>query len=431
MPALEAALAWLDDHVDYEAIASGRHPVPSLGRMQELCALMGDPQHTAPVVHVTGTNGKGSTVRMVTSLLAASGLSVGTYTSPDLERVNERLSRNGEPISDDELAEVLVGIAALEASSGVRPTRFEALTLAAFRWFADLPVDAVVLEVGMAGRHDATNVADGVVAVVTNVGLDHTAVLGPTRRHIAAEKAGIVKPVSTLVLGETDPELVPFFTDEGPARTWLRDEDFGCTANRLAVGGRAVDLRTPEAAYDEVFLPLHGAHQGDNAACAVAAAEAFFERPLEDELLRSALEDVAVPGRFEVVRRNPLVVLDGAHNPDGARAAAATLDDIAVSGERILVVGMNRDRDAVELLEALEAGRALRVVATAAPWVRAMPAEQVAAAAASLGVEAVAVPDIDQAVASAVADAGPGDVVLVAGSLHVVGAARKALVRGG
>ncbi|MCI3950440.1 MAG: folylpolyglutamate synthase/dihydrofolate synthase [Acidimicrobiales bacterium] len=140
---------------------------------------------------------------------------------------------------------------------------------------------------------------------------------------------------------------------------------------------------------------------------------------------------MAVPGRFEVVRRNPLVVLDGAHNPDGARAAAATLDDIAVSGERILVVGMNRDRDAVELLEALEAGRALRVVATAAPWVRAMPPEQVAAAAASLGVEAVAVPDIDQAVASAVADAGPGDVVLVAGSLHVVGAARKALVRAG
>lgn len=429
MPALEAALAWLDDHVDYEAIAAGRHPVPSLGRMQELCALMGDPQHTAPVIHVTGTNGKGSTVRMATALLAASGLSVGTYTSPDLERVNERLSRNGEPIADDELAEVLVGIAALEASSGVRPTRFEALTLAAFRWFADLPVDAVVLEVGMAGRRDATNVADGMVAVVTNVGLDHTAVLGPTRRHIAAEKAGIVKPGSTLVLGETDPELVPLFTDEGPERTWLRDEDFGCTANRLAVGGRSVDLRTPAASYDEVFLPLHGAHQGDNAACAVAATEAFFDRPLDDDLLRGALEDVAVPGRFEVVRRNPLVVLDGAHNPDGARTAAAALDDLAVTGDRILVVGMNRDRDAIELLEALDVRRARRVVATAAAFVRAMPAEEVAAAAASLGVEAVAEPDIGRAVATALAAAGAGDVVLIAGSLHVVGAARAALAR--
>src|SRR5919112_893890 len=361
MPALEAALAWLDDHVDYEAIAAGRHPVPSLGRMEELCALMGDPQHTAPVVHVTGTNGKGSTVRMITSLLAASGLSIGTYTSPDLERINERLARNGEPISDDELAEVLVGVAALEASSGIRPTRFEALTLAAFRWFADLPVDAVVLEVGM----------------VTNVGLDHTAVLGPTRGHIAAEKAGIVKPASTLVLGETDPELVPLFTDRGPAATWLRDEEFGVTANRLAVGGRSIDLRTPGASYDEVFLPLHGAHQGDNAACAVAAAEAFFERPLEDDVLRAALEDVVVPGRFEVLRRSPLVVLDGAHNPDGARTAAAALDDLAVSGQRILVVGMNRDRDAVELLEALDAQQAARVVATAAPWVRAKPAEEV------------------------------------------------------
>jgi dihydrofolate synthase/folylpolyglutamate synthase len=382
------------------------------------------------VVHVTGTNGKGSTVRMVTALLGASGLTVGTYTSPHLERINERLSRNGEPISDDELAEQLVGIAALEASSGVRPTRFEALTLAAFRWFADLPVDAVVLEVGMAGRHDATNVADGVVAVVTNVGLDHTAVLGPTRAHIAAEKAGIVKPISTLVLGETDPELVPLFTAEGPARTWLRDEDFGCTANRLAVGGRSVDLRTPAAVYDEVFLPLHGAHQGDNAACAVAACEAFFERPLEEDLLRGALEDVVVPGRFEVVRRNPLVVLDGAHNADGARSAAAALDDLAVSGDRILVVGMNRDRDAVELLEALDAPLARRVVATAAPWLRAMPADEVAAAAASLGVDAVAVPDIGEAVGTAIAAAGPGDLVLVAGSLYVVGAARTALAAG-
>jgi dihydrofolate synthase / folylpolyglutamate synthase len=179
-----------------------------------------------------------------------------------------------------------------------------------------------------------------------------------------------------------------------------------------------------------VFLPLHGAHQGDNAACAVAAAEAFFERPLEDELLRGALEDVVVPGRFEVVRRNPLVVLDGAHNPAGAQAAAEALDDLAVSGDRILVVGMNRDRDAVELLEALEAGRARRVVATAAPWVRAMPAEEVAAAASSLGIDAVAVPDVDRAVAAAVGEAGPGDVVLVAGSLYVVGAARTALARG-
>jgi dihydrofolate synthase/folylpolyglutamate synthase len=430
MPALEAALAWLDDHVDYEAIASGRHPVPSLGRMEELCALMGDPQHTYPIVHVTGTNGKGSTVRMTTALLAASGLNVGTFTSPDLGRVNERLSRNGEDISDDELAEALVGIAALEASSGVRPTRFEALTLAAFRWFADLPVDAVVLEVGMAGRLDATNVADGLVAVVTNVGLDHTAVLGPTRGHIAAEKAGIVKPISTLVLGETDPELVPLFTAQGPARTWLRDEDFGVTANRLAVGGRSIDLRTPSASYDEVFLPLHGAHQGDNAACAVAAAEAFFERPLEDELVRGALEDVVVPGRFEVLRRNPLVIVDGAHNADGARTAAAALDDLAVPGDRILVVGMNKDRDAVELLEALDAGQASRLVATAAPWVRAMPAEEVAAAAASLGIDAVAVPDIGEAIATAIDAAGRGGVVLVAGSLHVIGPARKVLTGG-
>ena len=194
-----------------------------------------------------------------------------------------------------------------EALAGVEPSYFELLTAAAFRWFADVAVDVAVVEVGLLGRWDATNVADGQVAVVTNVGLDHTDVAGPTGVDIAAEKAGIVKPGASLVLGETDPELVPVFLAERPGETLRRaTSTSACNDNILAVGGRLLDLRTPGAAYDELFLPLHGAHQGDNAAAALAAVEAFFGGPLAPELVTAGFENVVMPGRFEVVGRHPL-----------------------------------------------------------------------------------------------------------------------------
>lgn len=422
------ALGYLNAHVNLEALAAGRYETPTLERMERLCALMADPQHTQPVVHVTGTNGKGSTARMATALLAASGLAVGTYTSPDITRVNERLSRNGVPIDDAELTDAIAGVALLEELSGIRPSRFEILTLAAFRWFADIAVDVAVVEVGMGGRWDATNVVDATVAVVTNVGLDHTGVLGSTRADIAREKSGIVTPGSVLVLGETDPELVEIFEDAGPAATWRRHQDFACTSNEVAVGGRALELCTPGTRYDEVFLPLHGAHQGDNAAAALAAVEAFFGRPLADDVVREALAGVTAPGRFEIVGRQPLVVLDGAHNPDGSRAAADTLDDFSVDGDRILVVGMNQGRSAPEMLAALGAEHARLVVACAPDWPRALPAADVAAAAAALGVEVELVASIAEAVQRALAVASADDLVLVTGSLHVVGAARSMLV---
>ena len=423
----EQALAYLDDHTDLERMAAGTWSAPTLDRMRGLAELLAEPQHAQPTIHITGTNGKGSVARMVTALLGAHNLGVGTYTSPDLERVNERIARNGEPIDDEAFAEAVGAIAELEALSGISPHRFEILTLAAFRWFADVAVDAAVVEVGLAGRWDATNIVDGAVAVVTNVGLDHTEVLGPTRSHVAAEKAGIIKPGSTLVLGETDPELVPLFEAEGPARTWLRDRDFGCTGNVVAVGGRSVDLFTPNARYDDVFLAVHGAHQGDNAAVALAAAEAFFDRPLDEEVVREALATVVVPGRFEVIARSPLVVLDGAHNPDGARAAAETLADFGFAGERFLVVGMNKGRDPLEMLEALEAGAARGIVATAVDFPRAMPAEEIAAAARSLGLDVEVVGSVPAAVQRAIGLANEDDVVLVAGSLYVVGEARRSL----
>ncbi|MCU1484881.1 MAG: folC [Actinomycetia bacterium] len=423
----EQALAYLDDHTDLERMAAGTWEPPTLDRMRALAELLAEPQHAQPAIHVTGTNGKGSTVRILSALVAAHNLSVGTYTSPDLERVNERLARNGEPIDDESFAEAVGAVADLEGLSGIRPHRFEILTLAALRWFADLPVDAAVVEVGLGGRWDATNVVDAAVAVVTNVGLDHTEVLGPTREHVAREKAGIVKPGSTLVLGETDPALVSIFEDEGPARVLLRDRDFACTGNLVAVGGRAIGITTPLATYDDVFLSLHGAHQGDNAALAVAAAEAFFERPLDEEVVREALATVAVPGRFEVVGRSPLVVLDGAHNPDGARAASATLSDFGFGGERFLVVGMNKGRDALQMLQLLDAGLARGVIATAVDFPRAMPPEEIAEAARALGVDVEVVRDVPSAVQRAVGMAGEDDLVLVTGSLYVVGEARRAV----
>ena len=429
----EQALAYLDEHTDLERLVAGTWEPPTLDRMRVLADLLAGPQHAQPAVHVTGTNGKGSTVRMVSQLLAAHNLSVGTYTSPDLQRVNERLARNGEPIDDDSFAEVVEAVAAVEGLSGIRPHRFEVLTLAAFRWFADASVDAAVVEVGLGGRWDATNVVDAAVAVVTNVGLDHTEVLGPTRADVAGEKAGIVKPESMLVLGETDPELVPIFEAEGPSSTWLRDREFGCTANHVAVGGRVVDLYTPGARYDDLFLALHGAHQGENAAVALAAAEAFFGRPLDDEVVRDAFATVQVPGRFEVVGRAPLVVLDGAHNPDGATTLATAVDDLAPhlsSGRPTLVLAAMADKDVAGVVAALARAPALasaRVICTAVKGSRAMsPADLADAWRSVAGGRVATAPDPAAALEAALGT--DGGAVIVAGSLYLVGAVRALLV---
>jgi dihydrofolate synthase / folylpolyglutamate synthase len=403
--------------------------------MRSLVDVLGQPQHDYPVIHITGTNGKGSTARMATALLAAHQLAVGTYTSPHLEHVTERISRNLEPIDPEELAGVLGELATLEDQRffAGRPSYFELLTAAAFAWFSQVAVDAAVVEVGLLGRYDATNVADGQVAVVTNVGKDHTDGVGDWRRRIAGEKAGIVKPGSHLVLGETSPDLRPVFTAEGPATTWVRDEDFGVVTDRLALGGHVVDLRTPHGMLEEVFLPLHGAHQAQNAAVAVAAVEAFFDRPLDPGVVAEAFADLRIPGRFEVVHRAPLLVLDGAHNPDGARAAAATLaDEFDVAGTRRWVIGPLAGRDVDELLEAFGVRPGDHVVATTAPSPRGVPAADVAKAAEARGADAEAVADVDAAVAAAwgaATAAGEGDLVIVTGSLYVVGAARTACRR--
>jgi dihydrofolate synthase/folylpolyglutamate synthase len=432
MPALDPssladALAYLDSHVNFET-APARRAAPTLDRMIELCRLLGDPQAACPVVHLTGTNGKGSTARMVSSLIAAHGLSVGTYTSPHLERINERMAVNGEPIDDASLAERLLALRPYEEHLGVRLTHFELLTAAALWWFADVAVEALVLEVGMGGRWDATNVADGAVAVVTNVALDHAEVIGPTRTEISVEKSGIIKPDSVVVLGETDPELVAIFERRPSAGVWLRHRDFGCERNVVAIGGRLLDLRTPSGLAEEVYLPLHGPHQGENAACALAAAEAFFGRRLDDAVVNEAFAAVRVPGRFEVVRRRPLVVLDGAHNPAGAQALARTLeDDFGGRAPEVLVVGFTGGRDPAEMLKVLGADRSRLVLACRPPSPRGLDPAEVVAAASGLGIRAEAAPSVPAAIARAMEAVADEEFVLVTGSLYVVGDARRVL----
>lgn len=428
---LPDALAWLDTHHNRELVPGGTAAGGdglSLEAMARLCELLGDPQRAYPVVHVTGTNGKGSVAAMVSALLEAHGLRVGTYTSPHLRRVNERMACNGEPISDDELAEVLADVAAREELVGSTLTWFEIVTAAALSWFATIAVDVAVIEVGMLGRHDATNVVDAAVAVVTNIGRDHTDGVGDWRLAVASEKAGIVGPESVLVLGETDPRLRPVFAAEGPAALWASGEDFEATAVRPAVGGQVADLRTPEGTFDDVFIAAHGHHQADNAAMAVAATEAFFGRPPDPVVLGEVLGGLALPGRFEVLSHQPLVVLDGAHNPPAAEVVAQTLDTaFHTTGRRLLVLGMLADRDPAAFLDALETVRVDAVVTCTVPSPRAASAADLAAVVSRRGLAVEVVDDPTEAVRRAIDAAADDDLVLVTGSLYLVGALSKSL----
>jgi len=435
----DRARAWLEAHVNLEALGvpagtPRRAAHPTLARMASLGELLGSPQLEYPVVHVTGTNGKTSAVRLAAALLAERGLSVGAYTSPDLERVNERIAWNGHPIDDPTLDELLALVATIEPHLPAVPSYFEILTAVAYRWFADVAVAAAVVEVGLGGRWDATNIADGQVAVVTNVSIDHAEFLGRDRVEIAQEKAGIVKPGATLILGETDPTIQVPFLQRDAAHIVVRDRDFGVSANRLAHGGRLIGLYTPQARYDDVFLSLHGAHQADNAAVAVAAVEALLEHPLDADLVAHVLGQARAPGRLEVVGHHPLVLLDGAHNVAGAHALREALAEEFPASARTLVVGILREKDPSEMLEALGASAATRVVACEAPSPRALAAAEVAKAARGLGLPAdrvEAVPDVGQALAAAGVHTPPDGQIVVTGSLYVVGAARAVTGPGG
>ena len=290
----EEALAYLDEHASYEK--TGRITDPSLDKIAQLLGVLGDPQHDFRVIHVTGTNGKGSTSQIITRLLMAHGLKVGTYCSPHLESVRERILVNGEPIHEEDFAETVAAIANAEGISGVRPSYFEIMTAAAFRWFSDDAVEVAVVEVGMLGRWDATNVVRPDVSVVTNIALDHMEFAGPTHEHIAREKAGIMKSSGVAVIGEPSESLRAVFAAEPNAGILFRHEHFDVIDNHLALGGRSLHVRTPHADYVDVFLPLHGWHQGENASVAIVAVEAFFGGAIDRDTLNEGLSAVTMPG---------------------------------------------------------------------------------------------------------------------------------------
>lgn len=424
-----AALDHLESLINHEVRPrAGRIAGLSLEAMRRLTSAMGEPQQCYRAIHVTGTNGKGSTVRMTARLLQEMGLRVGAYTSPHLVSPTERISVDGEAIDAEAFAAAVGDVARFTDHLEMRPTWFETVTAAALQHFADVAVDAAVIEVGMLGRFDATNVVNGEVAVLTNVGMDHTDGRGDWRAAVAQEKAGIVKPRSVVVCGETDDRVRETFRSEPHAAMIERGRDFGASGERLALGGWQADLRTPFGVHEQMLVPLHGRYQIANASLAVAAAESFFDAALPDDVVSLGLSEARVPGRLEIAGRRPLVLLDGAHNPDGARAAVAALqEDFASVQRRFLVVGMQAGRDVSGVLSALEAERAELVVACTAPTTRGIPAAEIAAAAASLGAPCRHAHSVADALDLALGLAGADDVVVVAGSFTVVGAAKVAL----
>jgi dihydrofolate synthase/folylpolyglutamate synthase len=417
---------------------------PSLHRIRDLVDLLGDPQRAYPVVHVAGTNGKGSTARLVESLLRAFGLRTGTFTSPHLSDVRERIALDGEPISaqgfvaayrDVEPYLSLVDARHLEAPLSY----FEVLTAMGFAAFADAPVGVAVVETGMGGTWDATNVADGAVAVVTPVDLDHTDYLGLDLPSIAAEKAGIIKAGGVAVLAQQAPEAAAVLLAravEVRAGVLREGLEFGVRHRDLAVGGQVLALQTPAGVYEEVFVPLHGAHQAHNAAVALAAVEAFFgagDRLLDPDVVRAGFAAATSPGRLEVVRRGPTVLVDAAHNPHGARAVAAALAEEFAFSRLVGVLAVLADKDAVGILEALEPVLD-HVVVTRNSSPRCMSLEHLARLAVDvLGEDRVSVaPDLPAALDTAIAlvddPAHPGGVgVIVTGSVVTAGEARQLL----
>lgn len=349
---------------------------PSLDRIEMLMDLLGHPERSFDVIHIAGTNGKSSTARMVDSLLRAFHRRVGLVTSPHLQRVTERIGIDGQPIHPRDYVriwhEIKPFVEMVDAQSDVPMSKFEVLVGLSYAAFADAPVDVAVVEVGLGGRWDATNVVNADVSVITPVGLDHTDYLGDTLAEIAGEKAGIIKPredaddpltpnENIVVIAEQDPEAMRVILQQavdveaGVARS---GSEFAALESRIAVGGQQVNIQGLGGLYEDIFLPLHGEHQGKNAAVALAAVEAFFGasagHPLDVATVRNGFAQAISPGRLERVRTSPTTFIDAAHNPHGAKALGAALDRDFDFARLIGVLSIFADKDATGILTALE-----------------------------------------------------------------------------
>ncbi|MGY1793943.1 bifunctional folylpolyglutamate synthase/dihydrofolate synthase [Geodermatophilus sp. SYSU D00525] len=420
---------------------------PSLGRIAALVDLLGSPHRAYPVVQVAGTNGKTTTSRMVDELLRGFGLRVGRFTSPHLQSVRERIVLDGEPVSVERFVETYDDVAPyvqMVDAAGEHPMSFfEVVVGMAYALFAEAPVDVAVVEVGMGGTWDATNVADARVAVVTPVALDHAEYLGPDVATIAGEKAGIIKPDAIAVLAHQQPGALDALVRravEVEAVVAREGTEFGVLDRRVAVGGQQLRLQGLGGEYDEVYLPLFGAHQAQNAATALAAVEAFLGAgaatgTVDVETVRAAFAAVRSPGRLERVRTSPTVLVDAAHNPAGMAATVEAIRESFDFTRLVGVIGAVHGKDVEGMLRELETVCA-ELVVTQNGSPRAIPADELGALAVDVfGADRVSVsPRLPEALTEAIelAEAGPDDAlggsgVLVTGSVVTAGEARTVL----
>lgn len=430
---IEAALhtRWPESRID-----------PTLDRIRDLMNVMGNPQKAYPVLHISGTNGKSSVARMVDELLRELNLRTGRMTSPHLQSITERISLDNEPISVERFIEIYDETSPyldlVDGRHDIRLSYFEAVTAMGYAAFADTPVDVGIIEVGLGGTWDATNVADGVVTAVTPISLDHTDYLGDSIGAIAEEKAGIIKRGSFAILGIQPPEaaevLLARATEVG-AKIARQGMEFGVRSRDMAVGGQMLGLQGLTRPYEEIFLPLHGAHQAHNAAIALAMTEAFVgggREALAPEAIQAAFARVESPGRLEPLRKGPLVLVDSAHNPAGAAALAYALDEEFAGTTLVAVLAVLADKDAAGILEALEpVVDAVVVTLNSSP--RCLPVEDLARAARHVFGEdrvfqASPLPEaLDVGLALAERDAPTaGHGVIVTGSVVTAGDARRA-----
>jgi dihydrofolate synthase/folylpolyglutamate synthase len=423
-----------------------------LSRIEALLDLLGSPQRAYPAIHLTGTNGKTSTARLIDSLLRAFGVRTGRYTSPHLQTVRERICVDGEPISEERFAEVYGEVSPLAAlldekataGGGEALTFFDVTTAMAFATFADAPVDVAVVEVGLGGADDSTNVLQAGTCVITPIGLDHTEWLGDTLGDIALAKAGIIHPGATLVTAVQEPEAARPILErcaEVGATVAREGSEFGVLRRDLAVGGQRLTLQGLGGVYDEIFLPLHGEHQAQNAALALAAVESFFgagsRGRLDIDPVREGFAQASSPGRLERVRTAPTILLDAAHNAHGMRATVTALSEEFAFSRLVAVVAVLADKDVAAILDLLEPVVDL-VVCTRNTSPRALPAAALGALAAdSFGEDRVRVEEsMADAIATAVGLAETdvdgelaGVGVLITGSVVTVADARRLLVR--
>ncbi|MEU8244600.1 folylpolyglutamate synthase/dihydrofolate synthase family protein [Actinoplanes missouriensis] len=417
-------------------------------KIRDLMDVLGSPQRAYPAIHLTGTNGKTSTARMIDALLRAHGLHTGRYTSPHLETVRERISLDGDPVSEEKLVTTYQEIAPLaeliDARNAEPLTYFDMTTAMAYAAFADAPVDIAVVEVGLGGEEDATNVIEAGVCVLTPIGLDHTEWLGDTIEDIAWHKVGIIHSGATVITALQDEEamrpILERCADMG-ATLAREGSEFGVINRAQAVGGQVLTLQGLGGVYDEIFLPLFGAHQAQNAALALAAVEAFLgagpNKQLEADLVREGFAQVDSPGRLERVRSAPTILLDGAHNPHGMAATVTALEEEFTFRHLVAVVAVLGDKDVSGLLDLLEPVAA-RIVVTQNSSPRSMPVDELAQLATDIFGEdrvsvAATMPDaIEEAVVLAEEDSSgelSGVGVLITGSVVTVADARKLLKR--